>query len=58
VTGNVIVGPRDDLPVALAVVAVDRPAVTGNVVVGRAALPPRTLPAPLDSWHPFNEISF
>lgn len=34
-----------------------RVAVTGNVLVGRAKLPPRELPAPFDTWDNLNTIA-
>ncbi|GAA1954763.1 DUF6519 domain-containing protein [Microbacterium deminutum] len=57
VTGNIVASRGGDSPIALAVLATQAAAITGNVVIGRALLPPRTLPAPLDTWLPFNEIS-
>ncbi|MHA7291330.1 DUF6519 domain-containing protein [Arthrobacter sp. MDT3-24] len=57
VTGNIVAG-RGERAFTLVVIATTSAAITGNVVVGRAVLPPRTLPAPLDSWLPFNEITF
>jgi hypothetical protein len=58
VTGNVVIAGTDERQIALAVLASAAAAITGNVVVGRAVLPPRTLPAPLDTWDAFNEIAF
>ena len=56
VTGNVVAG-RGERPIVLAVLATSAAAITGNVVIGRAALPDRSLPAPLDTWRVFNEIT-
>jgi len=59
VTGNVVVSGRGEQRIALAVLSTNAAAATGNVIVGVAVLPPRpTVPAPLDSWLPFNEIIF
>ena len=58
VTGNIVASKGGDNPIALAVLATDTAAVTGNVVIGRAFLPPRSTPAPFDTWLPFNQISF
>ncbi|TDN90915.1 DUF6519 domain-containing protein [Microbacterium sp. BK668] len=57
VTGNVVVGARGERQIGLAVLATTSAAVTGNVVIGRAVLPARNLPAPFESWNPFNEIT-
>lgn len=57
VTGNIAAASHDERAIGLAVLATTSAAVTGNVVTGRAILPPRSLPAPLDSWQPFNEIT-
>jgi hypothetical protein len=58
VTGNVVIAGTAERRIGLAVLAAGAAAITGNVVAGGAVLPPRTLPAPFQSWAPFNEIGF
>lgn len=55
VNANLIAGGKQSG--GLAVLGTLRAAVTGNLVKGFVALPiARPLPAPLNAWHPFNDI--
>ncbi len=55
INGNFVAAPKST--VALDVAAVQAPAITGNVVEGRAVLPAgRPFPAPLNTWLPLNTI--
>jgi hypothetical protein len=57
VTGNIVANALDDSVRALAVLVVDQPAITGNVVVGYTLLPTgRPFVAPLDTWLPLNTV--
>jgi Family of unknown function (DUF6519) len=57
VTGNIVANAMDDSVRALALLLVDQPAITGNVVVGYALLPTgRPFAAPLDTWLPLNTV--
>jgi hypothetical protein len=57
ITGNIVAGEVSDNAFALAVSAIRKVAITGNVITGRAVLPEnRPFPAPLDTWLPLNTI--
>ncbi|HVU78833.1 MAG TPA: DUF6519 domain-containing protein [Gaiellaceae bacterium] len=63
VTGNIVNNDAGNAKTDLSLVLVSRVigdyrrvAVTGNVLVGIAKLPPRTLPAPFDTWDNLNTI--
>ena len=65
IAGNVVVNERDNpdtKPRSIAVfpgTGTDKrtAAITGNVFVGEAILPPTGNPAPIDTWHVFNAES-